>query len=112
MNSFFPRSKNVIVDGMGLYQKFLPSGRGSLDASAQLAARVSETASHGLTKHLAKLCVAALDEVAALPPVLSPTLADPVYQWLARMPGFGLGDQVMTAELEQLLAAKRARQLL
>ncbi len=112
MNSFFPRSKNVIVDGMGLFQSFLPSGRGSMDAPAQLAARVSETASHALSRHLAKLCVAALDEVAALPPVLSPTLAGPVYQWLARMPGFARGSEAMTAELEQLLAAKRSRNLL
>lgn len=112
MNSFFPRTKNIVVDGMGLYQKFLPANRNSLDANAQLAARVSETASAGLNRHLAKLCVEALDEVAAMPPLLDAALAGPVYDWLAKLPGFGLGPDVMTAELRQLLAAKRARGLL
>lgn len=112
MNSYFPRTKNIVLDGMGLYQKFLPANRSSMDAAAQLAARVSEKASEGLNRHLAKICVQALDEVAALPPVLEGPLAGPVYDWLSVLPAFAPGTGLTREELRQLLAAKRAKGLL
>ena len=54
--------------------------------------------------------IQAFDKVVALPPVLPGTLREPVYQWLARMPGFKQGEQV--AELLAHCAAKQAKGLL
>ena len=61
---------------------------------------------------VARECIAALDEARAEAPVLPRPLAAPVYEWLAHLPGFKVGADVMHIEFAQALVDKQAKGLL
>jgi nucleoside 2-deoxyribosyltransferase len=76
MNSFFPRTERVLLNGMELYHAALRQDRAPAAAAAAVLQRVA-----------LDVCIA-LDKVLALPPLLPRELGPAVYDWLALMPGF------------------------
>jgi nucleoside 2-deoxyribosyltransferase len=95
MSSFYPRTRSLQVNAMALYKEARAAG----DASAMI-----ETVAHEV--------LTALEAVLNEPPALPEHLAEPVYQWLAKLPGFTASAEEMANELATNLARKRARGLL
>ena len=87
MNSFYPRTENVLANSMQLYQEALARGN---DAAGAAETVIQSTAG--------KVC-AALDKVLAMPPVLPRAIGPAVYEWLAKMPGNLPGGPEVTARL-------------
>jgi nucleoside 2-deoxyribosyltransferase len=79
MNSFFPRTEKVLVNGMEVYQASLAQGVTSAEAADAMMRDVAQ-----------RVC-GALERVLALPPVLPRALGPGVYEWLVLMPGFANG---------------------
>ncbi len=111
MTSFFPRTKTVVFNAMDLYHAGL--NRADHPTPEIIAGEKRGIhASMVMIDRIARDCIAALDEVCAQPPVLSRSLAGPVYAWLAQMPGFKAGYDAMRPEFVQRLAEKQERGLL
>lgn len=111
MTSFFPRTRNVCLNAMDLYHEGLnrtdhpepetiAKEKRGIDASMVMLDRV------------ARSCIAALDEAKSDAPVLSRSLAAPVYTWIAQMPNFKAGAAAMEKEFARLLAQKQQKGLL
>ena len=111
MSSFFPRTRNVLLNAMDLYHD-------GLDRSDSPTPEAIATDKRGIDatmvmiERVARDCIAALDEARAETPVLSRTLAGPVYEWLAHLPGFKVGADVMHIEFAQALVEKQAKGLI
>jgi nucleoside 2-deoxyribosyltransferase len=96
MNSFYPRTEIVRLNGMELYQAALAAGEASSAGAADLV----------IGRLAADVC-AALEKVLALPPILPRELGPAVYDWLALMPGFGdIADRQRIAGLHREKVAK------
>jgi len=98
MASFYPRTKTICLNSMELYKSFIKEGAAPVQAGYQLLEQV------------AAQILNELELLSHLPPILPENLAEPVYRWLSRMPGFQSPDsieKVMTA-----LTQKRAKGLL
>ena len=111
MTSFFPRTRNVVLNAMDLYHE----GLNRTDhPEPETIAREKRgiDASMVMIDRIARDCIAALDEACADAPVLSRSLAGPVYAWLAQMPNFKDGYDVVRAEYVRLLAEKQEKGLL
>ena len=86
MTSFYPRTITVVLDAMAMYQ------RGLVGSATEPGRRTgSVPAAEGAIEETAGKVMAAFDEVLALPPILTGEMRRAVYEWLARMPGFGAG---------------------
>ena len=113
MSSYFPRTTNVVLDAMALYQKGLaaqlPVAAG---ATNTLENNRSGKAGQSMVEQTADAIIHAFDKVVALPPVLPTTLREEVYHWLALMPGFKTGGEKQVAEWLALCASKQAKGLL
>ena len=113
MSSYFPRTANVVLDAMALYQQglaALPSG--SPGAEDALENRRSGQAGRAMIECTADAIIQAFDRVAALPPVLPAAMRETVYHWLALMPGFKQGEKAQVADLLALCASKQGKGLL
>ena len=111
MTSFFPRTRSVVLNAMDLYHAGLQR-EDSPSPEAIAADKRGIDATMVMIDRVARECIAAIDEARAEAPVLSRTLAGPVYEWLSNMPGFKVGADVMHIEFAQALAEKQARGLL
>ena len=102
MSSYFPRTATVVIDGMALYKE--EYARHAHNGGSGVAEMIDRTAD---------AVIAAFDQVLALPPALPESIREPVYQWIARMPGFaaGLAERVPD-EFRKLGESKKARGLL
>ena len=113
MSSYFPRTANVVLDAMALYQQglagLLPEGP---EPGGALENNRSGQAGQAMIERTADAIIAAFAQVVALPPVLPGTMRETVYQWLALLPGFKGGSEPLTAELLKQCAAKQAKGLL
>lgn len=109
MSSFYPRTRVLGLNSMALYQTAL-SQAGT--AQEVLAEKRASAAGHLMTEAIARLVIAAFDEVLALPPALPAPLTEPVYQWLALMPGLSGTAEENTAAMRELWARKREKGLL
>lgn len=110
MSSYFPRTANVVLDAMALYQRGLVSP--SSNAPDALEDNRSGRAGQGMIDATADAIIAAFDQVAALPPRLPAAMRETVYRWLALLPGFKTGGEQQVAELLDLCAAKQAKGLI
>jgi len=110
MTSFFPRTEVVTLDAMQLYKAAFAENPAAPDAL--LSSRAGSVAAEKMHETIALAVIEALDRVTALPPVLDRTRAQPVYEWLASMPGFQ-GDQAVHARfVMDQLEAKLSKGLL
>ena len=113
MSSYFPRTANVVLDAMALYQQGLaaraPDAVGGRDA---LENNRSGKAGQSMIAQTADAISQAFDKVVALPPVLPAAMRETAYHWLALMPGFKQGGDAQVADLLATCAAKAAKGLL
>lgn len=113
MSSYFPRTANVVLDAMALYQQGLAARvPGNATEKGALEDNRSGRAGHAMIEATADAILLAFDKVVALPPVLPATMRETVYHWLALMPGFKQGEEAQVAELLARCAAKQAKGLL
>jgi nucleoside 2-deoxyribosyltransferase len=111
MTSFFPRTRSVVLNAMELYLAGLQ--RDDAPGPEAIAAdKRGIDATMVMIDRVARECIAAMDEARAESPVLSRALAGPVYEWLAHLPGFKVGADVMHIEFAQALVDKQAKGLL
>jgi nucleoside 2-deoxyribosyltransferase len=103
MASFYPRTENVIVNGIALFQKHMSSAsKGSIEIASD-AVKASIAAS----KEAATEVVKALDSVVAQPPCMSADHVESVYGWMQTMPGEHFSNFVSEESLKELLLRKR-----
>ena len=98
MISFYPRTKTLCLNSMELYKKALSLGMSPVQAGQSLVEQVAVEA------------IKELELLSQSPPTLSNELAEPVFRWISKMPGFNSassGGKVMAA-----LAEKKAKRLL
>ena len=113
MSSYFPRTANVVLDAMALYQQGLATSRPDApETSAALENNHSGRAGQSMIEQTADAIIEAFDKVVALPPVLPTTMRETVYHWLALMPGFKQGGEAQVAELLARCASKHEKGLL
>jgi nucleoside 2-deoxyribosyltransferase len=98
MASFYPRTKTIFVDSMQLYKGFLNQRFAPVQAG------------QALIEHVAELVLAEFELLRDVPPILTENLAEPVYRWLARMPGFQTAESI--EKVMATLTQKRAKGLL
>ena len=113
MSSYFPRTANVVLDAMALYQQGLSASLpGTPEMLATLENNRSGKAGQSMIEQTADAIIQAFDRVVALPPVLPAAMRESVYHWLALMPGFKQGGEAQLTELLNRCQAKQAKGLL
>jgi nucleoside 2-deoxyribosyltransferase len=98
MMSFYPRTRALCLNSMEIYKKALSTEMDPVRAGQSLVEQVARAA------------VKELELLSQLAPAIPQELAEPVFHWLSKMPGFHSpesGERVMTA-----LAQKKANRLL
>ncbi len=98
MMSFYPRTRTLCLNSMEIYKEALSTGLSPVWAG------------QALVEQVAQAVVKELELLTHLDPAIPAELAEPVFRWLTRMPGFRSsvsGEKVMAA-----FAQKKAKQLL
>jgi len=98
MLSFYPRTRTLCLNSMEIYKEALSTGVSPVQAG------------QSLVEEVAVATVRELELLSKLTPALPQELAEPVFRWLSKMPGFHSlesSERVMAA-----LARKRANRLL
>jgi nucleoside 2-deoxyribosyltransferase len=98
MMSFYPRTRTLCLNSMNIYKKALSTGMSPIQAGQSLIEQIAQAA------------VKELEMLGQLAPAISHELAEPVFRWLSKMPGFHSsesGEKVMAA-----LVQRRANGLL
>lgn len=127
MSSFWPRTRGVVVNAMELYKDGLLAasatgasrqnntvigeGENTIDSQAG-ASRSALASGEFMIETVAEKVVKAMDAVLSMPARLPRELREPVYEWLALMPGFRDGSNAEnTASMMQVLAKKESKGL-
>jgi nucleoside 2-deoxyribosyltransferase len=76
MLSFYPRTETCCLDSMALYKTALAQGLDPVGAA------------NSMLDQIAALVVPRLEALAQVKPILPPSVASPVHDWLVRFPGF------------------------
>lgn len=100
MASFYPRTKNILVDSMAMYQNHLR--KTGVTALMPEAAAHSTAACVSAGRDLAGQIVAAFNEVIAMPSAMQPTHREAVYEWIVHAVG---------GEFDKLISIQSAREL-
>jgi nucleoside 2-deoxyribosyltransferase len=98
MISFYPRTQTLWLNSMELYKKALNQGMSPVQAG------------QSLLEQIALETIKQLELLSQSPPTISNELADPVFRWISKMPGFNSAtssEKVMAA-----LNEKQAKRLL
>ena len=98
MMSFFPRTRTLCLNSIEMYKEASGTGLSPVGAGQSLINRVAEAV------------VKELERLSRLAPVIPGDLAEPVFRWLSKMPGFHSpesSEKVMAA-----LVQKKANRLL
>ncbi len=98
MMSFYPRTRTLCLNSMEIYKEALSTGRSPVQAGQRLVEEVAVATAREL------------ELLSKLAPAIPQELAEPVFRWLSKMPGFHSpesSEKVMAA-----LAKKRANRLL
>ena len=114
MTSFYPRTVSVVLDAMSIFQRHLTRPSGPLFAGVEPAAdeAATLTAAQRMIEQTADAVVAALNRLLSMSPVLPAALREPVYEWLATMPGFKNMPTSAASEMLARCAEKRDKGLL
>lgn len=109
MSSFYPRTKGIVVDSMGVYKAGLALALDGGTKESEAGLRAGEYA----TQKTAETVVKAMDEVIGMESVMPRVLRSKVYEWLALMPGFKSGgEEGNMRSMMELLMGKEDRGLL
>jgi hypothetical protein len=98
MISFYPRTKTLCLNSMELYKKALSLGMSPVQAG------------QSLVKQVAVEAIKELELLSQSPPTLSNELAEPVFRWISKMPGFNSASS--SGKVMAALAEKKAKRLL
>jgi nucleoside 2-deoxyribosyltransferase len=98
MISFYPRTKTLCLNSMELYKKALSLGMSPVQAGQSLVEQVAVEA------------IKELELLSKSPPTLSNELAEPVFRWISKMPGFNSASS--SGKVMAALAEKKAKRLL
>jgi nucleoside 2-deoxyribosyltransferase len=98
MNSFYPRTNVLCLNGMEIYR------------SALCQEKQGSNPNQNLVDQIAERVVSELESLIKTPPILSKELAEPVYRWISQMPGFKSAES--PERVLAILKQKRSRQLL
>jgi nucleoside 2-deoxyribosyltransferase len=98
MISFYPRTKTLCLNSMELYKKALSLGMSPVQAGQSLIEQVAVEA------------IKELELLSQSPPTLSNELAEPVFRWISKMPGFNSASS--SGKVMAALAEKKAKRLL
>ena len=98
MLSFYPRTKSLFINSMEIYKTALSSGSDPMQAAQQLIDQV------------AGMAVKGLDQLIRQSPTISNELAEPVFRWLAKMPGLISSEN--EEKVKEAFLKKRANGLL
>jgi len=98
MMSFYPRTRTLSLNSMEIYKKASRAGVPPVAAGQSLIEEVAEAT------------VKELEILSQLAPAIPPDLAEPVYHWLSKMPGFHSTES--NEKVIMALAQKKANQLL
>ena len=112
MASYFPRTVNVILDGLESYKAILKRRRRKLDEVLRLAGQHSSADAQRMCDAVAAACVRAFDRVREIEPVMPRHLREEVYNWLSLMPGLRGKQKELRREFEHFLETKVERELL
>jgi nucleoside 2-deoxyribosyltransferase len=112
MASFYPRTVTVMVNSLIAYKTIMKRRRRKLDEIIRLAGQHSSADAQRLCDEIAASCVRALDRARELEPVMPKYLREPVYNWLAIMPGLQGKEKELRKEFERCLERKVERDLL
>jgi nucleoside 2-deoxyribosyltransferase len=112
MASFYPRTVNVRVDGLGEYKTIMRRRHRKLDEIVRLAGQHSSADAQFMCEDIAASCVRAFDRVAAMEPVMPKHLREEIYAWLPLMPGLHGKEKGLRKEFERHLERKVERDLL
>jgi len=98
MLSFYPRTKSLFINSMEIYKTALSSGSDPMQAA------------HQLIDTIAGMAVKELDRLVQQKPTISNELAEPVFRWLAKMPGFNSSEN--EEKVKEAFVKKHANGLL
>ena len=98
MISFYPRTKTLCLNSMELYKKALSLGMSPVQAGQSLVEQVAVEA------------IKELELLSQSRPTLSNELAEPVFRWISKMPGFNSASS--SGKVMAALAEKKAKRLL
>jgi nucleoside 2-deoxyribosyltransferase len=112
MASFYPRTVNVMVNSLAAYKTVMKRRRRKLDEIIRLAGQHSSADAQRLCDEIAGSCVRALDRAREMEPVMPKYLREPVFNWLAIMPGLHGKEKELRKEFERYLERKVERDLL
>jgi hypothetical protein len=106
MASHYPRTLLHVVDLTGRYNVRLRASAPA-EPAEYLAGGHSRRVAEEVLAELADEVITLLDQVRAQTPVLKKEEAPAVYDWIARMVGFGEGDATAREKLKDFLQAKQ-----
>ena len=114
MTSFYPRTVSVVLDAMSIYHRHLvrPSGPLFVGVEPEADEVAILAAAEKMIEQTADAVVAALNRLLSMSPVLPAALREPVYEWLAVMPGFKNAPAETASELLACCERKRDKGLL
>lgn len=113
MASFYPRTEVVRMDSLIDYRVLQQKRhRGPVDDVTRLAAQHSSATAGAIIDRVATKVVEALNKLLVTPPVMTPTMRESVYEWLAVMPGLRGKKKELKAKLAKLLEQKTKRGLI
>lgn len=113
MASFYPRTEVVRAASLIDYRvRQKQTTRTGLSLANRLRQHRASKTIHALAEALVPAIIAALDRVAALPPVLAAAQQPEVYTWLAAMPGLKGRPHTLRRKLATILQGKIDRGLL
>jgi len=106
MADFYPRTVQVVLDGLGSYQTEMKRRHRRLDEVIRLAGQHSSADAQRMCDHVAAACVRAFDRVQAIEPAMPKYLREQVYNWLPLMPGLAGKKKDLRKEFERYLERK------
>jgi hypothetical protein len=112
MASFYPRTAQVIVDGLQSYKVIMKRRHRRLDEVLRLAGQHSSADAQRMCDEVAAACVRAFDRVQALEPVMPKYLREEVYLWMSLMSGLRGKEKELRKEFESYLERKVEKGLL
>jgi nucleoside 2-deoxyribosyltransferase len=106
MASYYPRTVNVVLNGLLAYKAIMKRRHRRLDENIRLAGQHSSADAQRMCDEIAGACVRALDRVRTLEPVMPKYVREEVYNWLSIMPGLRGKQKALRKEFEGFLERK------
>jgi nucleoside 2-deoxyribosyltransferase len=106
MASYYPRTVNVVLNGLLAYKTIMKRRHRKLDEIIRLAGQHSSADAQRMCDEIAAACVRALDKVRTIEPVMPKYVREEVYNWLSLMPGLRGKEKTLRRQFEGYLERK------